>query len=130
MADSLDRETREAFQAMNPGAAQRHAFLCVGPNCCAPEQGLETWAVLKRCIAERKIPVLRTKAACLRICRGGPWMVVYPEGVWYSAVTPERCERIVREHLVGGTPIREWTVRPSTGDGPCPAPDSNPPIGP
>jgi (2Fe-2S) ferredoxin len=121
MSEPLDENTLEAYRAMNPGAAARHAFLCVGPNCCTAEQGAETWAVLKRRIAERNAPALRTKAACLRICRGGPWMVVYPEGVWYGAVTPERCERIVREHLLGGTPVPEWRVHPSTGEA-CPSP--------
>jgi len=92
------------------GAAQRHAFLCVGPECCASAEGLETWAVLKGRLAELGLPVLRTKAACLRICRGGPWLVVYPEGVWYGGVTSERCERIVREHLGEGRVVREWVA--------------------
>jgi (2Fe-2S) ferredoxin len=28
--------------------------------------------------------------------------------VWYSRVTPERFERIRREHLQGGVPVAEW----------------------
>jgi (2Fe-2S) ferredoxin len=92
-------------------SAQRHAFLCVGPNCCATANGLASWEVLKRRIGELGLPVLRTKAACLRICRGGPWLLVYPEGVWYGGVTPERCERIVSEHLAGGRIVQEWVVK-------------------
>ncbi len=62
---------------------------------------------------------MRTKAACLRICSGGPWLVVYPEGIWYGAVTPERCERIVAEHLQSGRPVEEWIARrhPLKGSG-------------
>ncbi len=97
-----------AFKKMELGSAQRHVFLCVGSDCCASADGLATWEVLKQRLRELDLPVLRTKAACLRICSGGPWMLVYPEGVWYGGVTPERCERIVNEHLVGGHVVQEW----------------------
>ncbi len=99
------------FEKIDLHHAERHVFLCIGPDCCASEAGLESWETLKKEIKTHRVSVLRTKAACFRICTGGPWMLVYPEGIWYGAVTPERCERIVREHLLGGQPVREWIVR-------------------
>lgn len=107
----MDESTDAAFEKIGIDGAQRHVLLCLGPDCCAPEEGQATWDHLKRRLAELEIPALRTKAACLRICRGGPWMVVYPEGTWYGEVTPERCERIVTEHLQQNRPIHAWTVR-------------------
>lgn len=99
-----------SFAKMNLPAAQRHVFLCVGPDCCATSDGLATWEFLKTRLKTLGIPALRTKAACLRVCCGGPWMVVYPEGIWYGAVNIDRCERIVTEHLAANRPVAEWIV--------------------
>jgi len=105
---STDPAITAAFAKMKLGGAGRHVFLCVGPDCCATAGGLATWEVLKARLGGLGVPALRTKAACLRVCTGGPWLVVYPEGIWYGGVTPERCERIVREHLAEGRPVAEW----------------------
>lgn len=98
----------KTFEEIGGPAARRHLFLCAGPDCCAPEQGLATWEHLKGSLKEHATPALRTKAACLRMCHDGPWLVVYPDGVWYARVTPERFDRIRREHLEGGVPVAEW----------------------
>jgi (2Fe-2S) ferredoxin len=104
-------EIENGFAKMGLEAARRHVFLCGGPDCCETAEGQATWDVLKAEVARGKVPVLRTRAACFRVCAGGPWLVVYPEGIWYGGVTPERCRRIVQEHLLGGSVIEEWVVR-------------------
>ena len=110
LAATPDPSLAAALAKMKLAGARRHVFLCVGPDCCTPAAGLETWEVVKAQLATLGVPALRTKAACLRICTGGPWLVVYPDGVWYGGVTPERCVRIVREHLAGGRPVAEWVA--------------------
>jgi (2Fe-2S) ferredoxin len=101
----------EGFAATGIDRAERHLFLCLGPDCAPMEQGQVTWDYLKRRCSQLKLPLMRTKASCLRVCIGGPWLLIYPEGVWYGEVTPERCERILQEHILGGTPIAEWVQR-------------------
>lgn len=99
---------KDIFSKTGVWNARRHLFLCVGPDCCSPDEGMATWESLKGSLKEHGIPAMRTKAACLRVCTEGPWLVVYPEGIWYSSVTPERFDRIRREHLEGGRPVAEW----------------------
>jgi (2Fe-2S) ferredoxin len=100
--------TAEGLEAARIAQAQRHLFLCLGPDCAPAEEGQIVWDYLKRRCAELNLPVMRTKAGCFRVCVGGPWLLIYPEGVWYGAITTERCERILQEHVLSGRPVSQW----------------------
>ena len=73
------------------------------------------WEFVKKRVKEAGVRVMRTKAECFRICSGGPWMVVYPDGVWYGDVTPARFEKILRQHIIGGEPVTEWISARNAG---------------
>jgi len=101
----------EGFEAARVAQAKRHLFLCLGPDCAPMEEGQVVWDYLKRRCAELSLPVMRTKAGCFRVCVGGPWLLIYPEGTWYGEMTTDRCERILQEHVMGGVLVREWVAR-------------------
>lgn len=90
--------------------AKKHLFLCLGPDCCSPEIGQASWEFLKSQVALHSLQILRTRAACFRICSQGPILVVYPDGIWYAQVTPERLGRIINEHIILGQPVSEWIL--------------------
>jgi len=100
-----------------------HLLLCATPTkalCCPdPAVGASSWDTLKRLVREWGLEdparpeglVLRTKADCLRICAEGPILLIWPDGIVYGGVTPVRIERILREHVLGGTPIEAWILK-------------------
>jgi (2Fe-2S) ferredoxin len=114
------------------GHFHRHVLLCIGDTCCDADPGAASWNKLKSILKERQLSLsegpnacYRTKVNCLRVCQGGPILVVYPEGLWYSHMTEDRIERFVEEQLVQGTPIEEWIFARN----PLPLPASDSPTG-
>lgn len=90
-----------------------HVYVCDqkkpdGAPCCSAQGSAATIEVLRREIAKNGLldVVHVTVSGSLGLCGRGPNMVVYPEGVWYSAVRPEDVVEIVREHFVAGQPVQ------------------------
>ncbi|MCW3060372.1 MAG: putative ferredoxin [Capsulimonas sp.] len=74
---------------------------------CGPRGGSAIADAFRAAIARRGWPagVKVTATGCLTPCLIGPNLVVYPEGVWYSGVSPNDVEEIVATHLDRGAVV-------------------------
>ena len=55
------------------------------------------------------------KAGCLDRCAGGPVLVIYPEGTWYTYVDSSDIDEIVDSHLKKGEPVSRLLLAPEIG---------------
>ncbi|MFM7976675.1 MAG: (2Fe-2S) ferredoxin domain-containing protein [Pirellula sp.] len=111
----MSEDLEEVAIRLKIGSYDRHILLCVGPTCCSEATGGAAWKKLKDELKARNLSLsddpgacYRTKVQCLRICQGGPILVVYPEGYWYAGMTVDKIDRFIDEQIVAGKPIEEW----------------------
>lgn len=102
---------------MNPKpemtAYKHHVFVCAGQKCCANNAGEILFKQLKEKLKDLGLDqgetrIHRSGSGCLGTCQSGPLLCVYPEGLWYYAVTEEKLDIIIQQHLVEGKPVTEW----------------------
>jgi (2Fe-2S) ferredoxin len=58
------------------------------------------------------------RTACLNRCQLGPVMLVEPGHTMYVGLTKEKIDRIIDEHIIGGTPVEEYTISEEFWDAP------------
>ncbi len=94
---------------------ERHVLACMGPRCTSRGAGRLYLHFHKR-LRDRGLwgrsGVHATQTGCLSPCNLGPMMIVYPEGVWYSAFDERAVDRIVDGHLLGGEVVEEYARGP------------------
>ena len=92
-----------------------HVLICGGTGCtssgsAALREALEKELEAKGLTEEIKIVV----TGCFGLCALGPVMIIYPDGTFYSMVTPQDIPEIVDEHLLKGRPVARLEYKEGT----------------
>ena len=88
-----------------------HVLICGGTGCTS-SGSLSIQKAFEENInangLSEEIKLVQT--GCFGLCALGPVVIVYPEGTFYSRVTPEDVKEIVEEHLKGGKVVVDYTI--------------------
>lgn len=83
--------------------ARAHVLVCTGTGCTASgsRNVLANFEEeIKAKGLDKEIKIVET--GCQGFCEGGPLVIIYPEGTFYTHVTPADVAEIVEEHLLKG----------------------------
>ena len=86
---------------------KKHILVCGGTGCTSSNSELILKKLnqeLKNHNLEDKIKTVKT--GCFGLCALGPIMIVYPEGTFYSMVSPDDIPEIVESHLVNNQIVK------------------------
>ena len=93
---------------------ERHGLVCGGTGCTSSGSP-KLIAKLEEEFAAKglteKVQIVKT--GCFGLCERGPILIVYPEGSFYSRVTPEDVKEIVSEHLLKGRIVQRLLYKDS-----------------
>ena len=90
-----------------PQGGRMHIMICCGTGCTSSGsmkilEGLEDR--IRGAGLENEIKVVKT--GCFGLCAQGPILMVYPDHVMYTLVTPEDVDEIFESHVMKGEPVR------------------------
>lgn len=106
---------REQAEKLAGNTGYRKQVLVCGGTGCTSSSSLKVIEQLENSFKELGIDdVLIVKTGCFGLCALGPIMIVYPEGAFYSQMTPEHAKTVAEKHLVkGGEIVKELLYAPT-----------------
>jgi (2Fe-2S) ferredoxin len=78
---------------------------------CKPKGSEELYKRIREVVHLRgmKREVAVNSTSCLKCCPFGPTVSVWPEGIYYGQMTPDRVEALL-DSIASGKPIDDWKV--------------------
>ena len=100
---NVRRIVREQAEKLAQNTGYRKQVLVCGGTGCTSSHSLQVIEQLEKSFKELNIDdVLIVKTGCFGLCALSPIMIVYPEGAFYSQMTPEHAKTVAEQHLVKG----------------------------
>ena len=107
MQGKIEFRKHDPHTKVTDGKIKKHVIICGGTGCTSSKSHLikeKMEEALKQVGLFDEIQVVLS--GCFGLCALGPIMIVYPEGTFYSRITIDDVDEIVKEHLLNGRPVR------------------------
>ncbi|WP_455587152.1 NADH-ubiquinone oxidoreductase-F iron-sulfur binding region domain-containing protein [Bacteroides sp.] len=117
LREESDRKVTDSSCGLALGSQHLQILICGGTGCKASSSHVIADNLNKALEENRitdKVEVITT--GCFGFCEKGPIVKIIPDNTFYTQVTPEDAEEIVKEHIIGGRKIeRLLYTDPNTG---------------
>ena len=99
-------------QAYNDSLAscERYIYVCAGAGCISSDCGLvmqEALRTVESLGLQGKVKVMET--GCMGTCAVGPVMLVMPDEIFYTDLTPAKTQEILKSHLIDNHVLEQCT---------------------
>jgi (2Fe-2S) ferredoxin len=97
----------------------KHIFICENKRpdehprgCCFEKGSAEVREQFKLRLKELGLnaEIRANGAGCLDSCEFGISVVVYPDQIWYGAVTKNDVEEIIQSHIINNNPVERLKI--------------------
>ncbi len=87
---------------LEANTVEKHILVCRGTGCTSSKSE-DIIQNFRKIIEEKNIQNVRViQTGCFGLCAKGPIVIIRPEDVFYSMVTPADCEEIINTHIIEG----------------------------
>ena len=114
--DELEKARHKAKKLGVP-KIRRHLFMCVDKKeaeCASASEMSAAYKYLCKRLKQLNLHkthgIFPTATRCLDVCKGGPILAVYPDGVWYGGCDPDALDRIIQQHFLEGKVVEELVI--------------------
>ena len=120
---------REEYQQRLAARGRAGAVIYVGTGTCGVAAGAhDTLQALEQKIARHRLPAQVVSVGCIGMCAKEPLVDIQLEGgshVLYANIQPDMVARLIEEHVVNHSPVREWVIcRMTDGEPPANEPQA------
>jgi (2Fe-2S) ferredoxin len=97
----------------------KHIFICENKRpdshprgCCSSKGSAEIREHFKLKLKELGLnaDVRANGAGCLDACEFGTSIVIYPEQIWYGAVTKNDVDEVIQSHIINNIPVERLKI--------------------